>query len=1019
MRPIALSLTAFQGYADTVEVEFTHLEKAGVYVITGETGSGKTTLLDAMCWALYGELPGARKSTKGSGLRNLAAPTSRETRVVFVFDVKDGRRFRVTRAPAQEGAKKRGAGTTTRPAAASVDQWEGGGWVPVKTSTKEVNNFIRDLLGLTDEEFSTVLLLAQGEVTKALAASPSEREELFRKLFKTQQYKAITERLSSKAKALNEAVQSRQALVDAATRNAVDAAAATLARSEVDAFVDPPEVATLDDAQIALETAKKAVDSLHASAVDVVSRARDLVSQQQEADRLWEVSVSLKAEQDFVSAKKAEVEIFRDRVSRLDKAQSLKPQIDSLDGAVSKSTTAEHAVVDAQSRVADALTAVCDSGAPVVASISAASNVDLIREVKDKLSALTTDAARIDSLVGMRSAEESRRAASETKLSDLKAENERLVSELNVLDARMLEVDELICQAEARLIGFDDLKSQLTKVMTAVEVDQKVADLTERRLEVAAAEEAAHSAFEAGRRRWLEDTSAQLALDLVHGEPCSVCGSTEHPKPATITDSGADAGDLTKLEEAYRDAFGALQTVDAEILAMKATRPDTADLATLAILQAAVDDIQTQADNIPGWRDERSVILGQQSDIAIRRAAIVVELGHHADAQSAAVNAIAGLGDEIAHLQASLARELGDADLAGLAGAVDAALAVFAELERVRGEASSAVRLVEELQSALRASLAVAGFGTAEEATHVLADAPGIELLRNQVREFDAVVARVKVLEGDLRGKSVPIAKPDLTEAQTTLDAADAQERAVGTAVNFLQAGIDGLNRERDDINARVIEIDNLQAGGKALLRVAGAVKGTTGSESAPGLEAWVLQATLEDVAAASNTWLKNLSDHRYEMVANENSGAERGKTSLAISIRDGDSGDLREVNTLSGGEKFQAALAFALGLGAVVTEASAATHLGCLFIDEGFGTLDDNSRAAAVEQLQKLRQGGRRTVGVITHIKEIKDILEIGIEIKTEGRGRRRGVSVNQPAIRHYTPEPNWKTLLKVGESE
>jgi exonuclease SbcC len=172
-------------------------------------------------------------------------------------------------------------------------------------------------------------------------------------------------------------------------------------------------------------------------------------------------------------------------------------------------------------------------------------------------------------------------------------------------------------------------------------------------------------------------------------------------------------------------------------------------------------------------------------------------------------------------------------------------------------------------------------------------------------------------------------------------------------------------------------------------------------------------------VAAASNTWLKNLSDHRYEMVANENSGAERGKTSLAISIRDGDSGDLREVNTLSGGEKFQAALAFALGLGSVVTEASAATHLGCLFIDEGFGTLDDNSRAAAVEQLQKLRQGGRRTVGVITHIKEIKDILEIGIEITTEGRGRRRGVSVNQPAIRHYTPEPNWKTLLRVGEAE
>jgi len=1019
MRPVAISLTAFQGYADTVKVEFTHLEGAGVYVISGETGSGKTTLLDAMCWALYGELPGVRKSTKGSGIRNLSAPASRATRVVFVFDVKDGRRFRVIRTPAQESEKKRGAGTTTRPATAFVDQWEGGGWVPLKATPKEVNKFIPQLLGLTDQEFATVLLLAQGEVTRALSALPSEREDLFRKLFNTHQYQAITDRLGNKAKSLASAVDTQQKSINAAIAKALTDATTALSRTEVAEFFNSPEIDSLDVADEVMNAAKTQVTLIHEAALREVQDANKVLAAQEEGVRLWEKARQRSEDQQLVEESRDEVEVAREAVRRFTNATALEAQLVGLTGAVEEKDAAEAALRLAQDGVETALSDVTSLEAPIASTLSTTSTELELKTLEELLAKVSSDAR---SAAGMRDdlVEFGRlHEAAALKVEALVSEDEQHAKDVDDAGALIAEFDQLIEDAESRLTGRDFAKECLGRSLAAAEIDGRIAGLAKEIEDLSVAEREAEIAFADARRLWLANVATQLADDLVPGQPCAVCGSTEHPKLAVGAEADVDGAEMSRLDQVHQKAFSALQRAEAEMQAAESRRPDTSDLPPTSTLQSEVALLDDLVEKLPTWRSQRAEQVEVQSAARTRRAAIEADLSHERAAVSEFSLKSERVRDELGQLESKISSLLGDVDLETVQRAVGTAVETFRALDEARNTRVGATKIVNTLNDAIHHAMSTAGFSSVDEVSEILLSRDETEALRRKVLDFDKVEARIKMLDDELRGKSVPTDEPDLTAARAKAEVADQHERAVGKALTFLQAGQEALAGDRRLIRDQEAEMESVQAGGRALLRVASAVKGSTGTGAAPGLETWILQSTLEDVASASNGWLKNLSDHRYEMVANENSGADRGNTFLAISIRDADSGELREANTLSGGERFQAALAFALGLGSVVTESSAGTHLGCLFIDEGFGTLDDKSRQSAVEQLAKIRDGGRRTVGVITHIKEIKEMLTVGIEITAEGRGRKRGSQVLQPRIKDYTPEPNWKTLLQVEEAE
>jgi exonuclease SbcC len=187
MRPHRLRVQAFGAFAGTEEVSFDDLE--GLFLLHGETGAGKTTLLDAIAFALYGRVPGERGSAKR--LRSDHAAPGLATEVELEATI-GGRHLRITRKPEQERPKKSGTGVTKEQAAIRLDErTASGGWESKSVRVVEADQEIRDLMGMSAEQFFQVVLLPQGQFARFLHASAQDKEALLQKLFSTDRFRAV------------------------------------------------------------------------------------------------------------------------------------------------------------------------------------------------------------------------------------------------------------------------------------------------------------------------------------------------------------------------------------------------------------------------------------------------------------------------------------------------------------------------------------------------------------------------------------------------------------------------------------------------------------------------------------------------------------------------------------------------------------------------------------------------------------------------------------------------------------
>ena len=188
MRLHRLEMTAFGPFAGTTEVDFDQLSSAGVFLLTGATGAGKTSVLDAVCFALYGQVPGDRSGARH--LRSDHAAPSVAPRVVLEVSIGD-RSFRFSRSPAWSRPKQRGAGETRVPAHVVVEERRGGEWVALTNRLDDAGLLVADLLGMTAAQFTQVAMLPQGRFQAFLRASSAERHAVLQKLFRTDRFEQV------------------------------------------------------------------------------------------------------------------------------------------------------------------------------------------------------------------------------------------------------------------------------------------------------------------------------------------------------------------------------------------------------------------------------------------------------------------------------------------------------------------------------------------------------------------------------------------------------------------------------------------------------------------------------------------------------------------------------------------------------------------------------------------------------------------------------------------------------------
>jgi len=984
MRPLHLTLEAFGPYPDRVEVDFADLADLGLYLVAGDTGAGKTSLFDALVFALYGRVPGARGGTSGKatvGLRSHFADDRTTASATLEFEA-TGRRWRVHRVPAQERAKQRGEGTTTVPAKAELERLDGSEWVVESSSVRQVDERVVDLLGLDHEQFSQVVLLPQGKFEKALQADPGDREKLLRTLFATtgfQRAALYLKDLATERRSAAAVVEAKVGQAEATASTAWDDALAGTGTVATDTGLDggawddddlgavegaTGRLAHLDRWVATVAEAGTTADSKVAEARDAHGLAKALAGHFDEAGRLREELAGFE-ETRAEAEREAEV---------LDAGRKAAPVATELDVLAERATDLQ----TAEGRLAEAVDALVDAGldADAVPTTTAAATRLGTTWSKDQeryrgfAEALEKVADADAEAAGHRSGADAARVVAESRTADTTG----LADALAELEADHRKASE----AQAEVPSAQDAKAGAKTALDAADglrTARKGASTAEKAHRAAArALKGVGETLEECRRRDLADVAGRLAEEaLVPGEPCPVCGSDEHPEPARRA-RGAKAGALADAETAYAEAGlgdppGDLRPVVADARAAHAEAAalvdDLKDLAgAVGALAARVDEVRTE---LQAARDE----------------------GRKQEAEAERLDGLADVAEKAARdLAGPVEKELGkDPDpgaLADRAGAiVDAVGPVVDALEDVAGT----TRLHGAQQKAVDRLVKGSGFADEAEVRAALRSEAEIEALAaglaERGRAEQVAASRLETLQAE----GLPDERPDVAGAEAAVTEAEALRKALTDAQRLLaerRRGYAGAVEATEDLRAEATAArDAADLAEKVDQRCRG-----KGPGSKVSLEQWVLGHHLREVAAEASVRLLAMSDGRYAFVVPVQDGSERS-AGLHLEMEDRYSGTAREVTSLSGGETFQASLALALGLADTVQRRAGGVRIDCLFVDEGFGSLDDEALDLAIDTLAELRAGGR-TVGVISHVGGVKQRLDVGLQVVKTDRGSR-----------------------------
>ncbi|MER1995610.1 MAG: SMC family ATPase [Arthrobacter sp.] len=1039
MRIHRLEIQAFGPFAGRETIDFDELGAQGLFLLNGPTGAGKTSVLDAICFALYGSVPGARQEARK--LRSDHAALGTEPEVLLDFSAGE-RRFKVIRSPQWERPAKRAGsatGTVTEQARTLLSELVQGEWVQKTARNDEAGREIQDLLGMSREQFTRVVMLPQGDFAAFLRADATSRAELLQRLFGTLRYEEIERQLKAEADSANSALSLAEASAEvlrARARSEAERCARLLGNQEgIDQLPSPVEEQEREEGSggegerpagfdaTAAESGSAwlaAVRSAVTSRLSVLRqtqgkkdagfrRAEDLLHKLEARRARGLARLQLEAEEQAHAARQAASLPQRAALESHLRAESLKGYLDAL-------TSAEHGFQRDSTAASAALRSLGEAAAPaglldlVPGRNSAAA--DKLPEPGD-IAVLEERAAKEISAAENALADSERAAA----LAELAAEEQSREAQLRG-DAAGVEGTAAVFRDEqetlrAALPGLRALAGEMAPARRRMEDAAKTEEVIRlyraaQAAETNSAEQAAQArqVYQDARGKWqdllqlrLDQAAAELAASLEPGQDCPVCGSTSHPSPAPQPDHGQF---VTREEEAAaREATSAAEkTWDAARTAAEA------DASSAAALRAQGGE--TDPDEARQAREHAAADLRGAEQAAAelvvaeeRLDAIDAELGRLEQTRSRLLQEAAqaqaraaAAAEETAELLRRGSGELSDPQT------LTERLTLLGEVRRLAAAARAALQTArqtanfrDEAEQALTAALSGTGFPDAAAARAALLPAADAEELREQIATLDAQAARLAMRREDedalvsLDSEGRPEAMPDEEDVAEAAEAADAARQAVSDAavqIGLLEASSGTLGELAEQLSAAETEMEPLRSRCELLQSVSDTARGNGENSYRMALSTYVLAARLEQVAAAATERLAAMTAGRYSLVHDDSRSGNR-KAGLGLHVIDDWTGVRRDTSTLSGGESFMASLALALGLADVVQQESGGTSMETLFVDEGFGSLDEEALEQVMDALEGLRDGGR-VVGLVSHVAEMKQRIGAQLQI-TRGR--------------------------------
>jgi exonuclease SbcC len=1010
MRPRVLTVSAFGPFAGTEVIDFRPLRGRDLLLIEGPTGAGKTAILDAMTYALYGTLPGPRDQARHELKSAWADPTARcEVR----FELELGERvYRVARAPQQERAKKRGGGLTTERAEASLVEVVGEREVPIAAGKiADVDARVAELVGLTAEQFKQVLLLPQGEFRRFLLATSQEKEELLERLFATTAYKDVAEHLRDEQLRL-------------------ERRAGEIGRARAE-LLGGRGVTTIDELRARIGETRARIDALGAQADTAAAEAAGARERSGAASRLaarFDELGKARAELADVARGADKAGEARRILGASDRAQPLAPGFERVALAHANVSRREAEVV-ARDLVLQSARTDAERGRAAAALLPAR---------RTRLDELVAAGA---ALAALEPVEQAAHAA----LDELTAARRLHVDSTKRLAAARAELDETrvalrdneaaISRSQEEAAGEPALRVESEQVGGAAErravlaqeearfaEARRIARDTEQQHQARRAElDAARAASIRARALREANLAAELAGRLVAGEACPVCGAKEHPRPAARTAEAVGLDEIRVLEEKAQkaddfcrkaekkrvDAAANVKIAEARVKEQRASMGAIADESPLELsarareLAARLASARAAAARIVTLGVERGALaaraaageqrvqaLGDDAQAREREAAVLKarldELFARLRAHVAEGQGVAGRARDVAAERERLAAEITRTE--ATAQRTEAAL----EAEtRLRGQADAA--LVEERLRAGEAAVELGreasalGFADPTEAQRVLLPVSRAAELRDRLAAWEtrraSAAARVEDLECELGDGARPDAEALAAEAL----AAETRARATQTELGEVKNHLGELERAEQAAAVHGAEYDRIAE----TLRVFGRVSRVVSGENRlrMSLQRFVLASRMDEVAIAASERLVRMSRGRYRLRRTDAVKHGARGSGLDLVVEDRQTGQDRSVHSLSGGEMFLSSLSLAMGLSDSVQAHAGGVRLDSLFIDEGFGTLDDETLDQVMRTLEDLRAGGR-LVGVISHVAELKERLQTRISVTKGGKG-------------------------------
>lgn len=1020
MRPIQLIMTAFGPYKQKEVIDFKDLGEHRIFAISGNTGAGKTTIFDAICYVLYGEASGEERSDTNM-LRSQFADDDVYTSVELTFQLK-GKSYEIKR---QLGHKKQGNKTITGHAVELyevIDEEK----VPCvdRFHVTDVNKKVEDLIGLSKHQFSQIVMLPQGEFRKLLTSETENKEEILRRIFKTDRYKLMREILDQKRKQWKDVLQEKQKERELYFRNVFKlpirdgALLETLVEQE---HVNTHQVVEALEQETNWYNAE--VEQLHLEQNDKTKQLKEAEARFHAAKAVNEKFKDLEQKNEkysILQENRAVIEMKEKSFKHAEQAKRLLPFEQWHEEAMQYEQQSESLLKQIIAKKEH----IMNSFALAQEKYEALKNKTSEREnAKKQVQRLE----ELQPIIASLAEKKLNLQNAEIHIGKLKEGMQKLDEQLEAHKNEKQRMSGELQQLEAALEQYVAKVEELTNMREDAKVLKQAYDVWQEKQKYELEKESAFhkmqqavSTYENMERRWLSEQAGILALHLHDGESCPVCGSMDHPKKATEQSNAIDEKELNELREkktiaeklhvqleekwnfyrvqyeqvieevlkrGYRseelvETYSALvqkgKQLAAEVNALKASEETRKQIAVnIKSVEEKVEELQKQKREVETVQHRTEMECMQ------------LRTSYEHDKQNIPESLQTVQAWKVQFDQALQELRLMEDEWEKVQEAYqhwqNENIRIQAEHDNASNQFNSAKEKKEETFTRFMKELEQSGF--TDQLTYKESKLNDAEMdkLQQEIQSYysslEVLTKQIEELKADLKDKEyMDISSLDeqVKELEISLDIIKEKRQRAQNAVSYITDLHENIKRIDEQIHEE-------EKAFQELVDLYEVMKGD--NDSRISFERYILIEYLEQIVQIANERLRKLSNGQFYLKRSERVEKRNRQSGLGLDVYDAYTGQTRDVKTLSGGEKFNASLCLALGMADVIQAYEGGISIETMFIDEGFGSLDEESLTKAVDALIDLQKSGR-FIGVISHVQELKNAMPAVLEVTKQKDG-------------------------------